>query len=331
LTSWVTGLTSFHLEKSRYFGDIRGAEFVAFLKGSQGTLEVLSLGDIEFNEWNGEPVALTNLKELKLGGIMEPLTLFLHFTLPTFDSLTTLRVRYSDGVATFSATNTSGAVLQVIESEEDVFSCCVNGLASSWWTQISTLDLDLHGSQEVSDLDLEDLYRSIPSLDTMEIRTISCLHGIFRPLIPIKRVLHPSLKLVRLPVPQEGLDDFFAILTTTSHGRKVMGCVMWGIECSCEDREEVSNRWAAYCEKNGFDNPEIAKFMRDPGFLDRGGKNFEGQSTGTVSVPQAGILEASDTPSCFTPPDTQPFRIRAQEIMNASLPIERTSLLRQRS
>ena len=80
-------------------------------------------------------------------------------------------MRFSSGMATFSATNNSGVVLQVVESQEDDFFYCTNGLAFYWWTQISTLDLDLRGSQEAPRLDFEDLYHNIPSLETMEIRT----------------------------------------------------------------------------------------------------------------------------------------------------------------
>lgn len=53
-----------------------------------------------------------------------------------------------------------------------------------------------------------------------------------------------------------------------------MGCVMWSIECICsESFEEVSYQRANYCEKNGFDNPGIAKFMRDPGFFGANSKS----------------------------------------------------------
>jgi hypothetical protein len=304
LTDWIVGLTSFHLE-FRDFWDIQSEAFVAFLEGNRGSLEVLSLDNIEFGNWDSEPVNLTNLKELKLKRITDPTNLFLHLTLPTLEDFTTLRVRFSNGVATFSAMNASGAALRVVESQEDVFSCCANGLASSWWTQISTLDLDLHGSREVSGSDVEDLYRSIPSLETMEIRTASHLHEIFLPLLPTRRVLHSSLKLLRLAVTREAQDKAFAMLTTITHGRKAMGCVTWGIECVCDEScGEISDQWEIHCEKNGFDDPGIVKFTRDPGFLDRQRKISEGQPTGVVSVSEAGILKASCAPSNFTLSDT---------------------------
>jgi len=304
LTSWVVGLTSFHLE-FRDLWDIWSDEFLAFLGGNSETLEVLSLDNIGFSDYSGEPVTLTNLKKLELKRIADPVNLFLHLTLPAFGSLARLRVRFSNGVATFSATNTSGAVLQVVENQEDVFSCCSNGLALSWWTQISTLDLDLHGSQEVSDSDIEEFYRSIPSLETLEIRTVSHLYGIFRPLLSINRALHPSLKLARLPVPREARDDFFAVLATTSYGRKAMGCAIWSLECVCDESGEgVSNQWAIYCEKNGFGDPGIVKFMRDPGFLDRQRKIFEGYPMETVSILEAGGSKASHVSPHLMPSDT---------------------------
>ena len=304
LTGWIVGLTSFHLE-FRYSWDIQSGEFVAFLESNHGTLETLSLDNIEFSDWSGEPVNLANLKELKLKRITDPANLFPHFLLSRFEDLTTLRVRFSDGVATFSATNASGAVLQVVESQEDVFSCCANGLALSWWTQISTLDLDLHGSREVSDLDIEDFYHSIPSLETMEIRTVSHLREIFHPLILAKRVLHPSLKLLRLPVPREVQDAVFTALTTISHERKAVGCTMWSIECICDGScEESSNQWAIYCKRNDFDDPGIVKFVKDPGFLGRQRKVSVRHPTGTVPVSEVNISKASCAPSYFTLSDT---------------------------
>jgi hypothetical protein len=304
LTGWIVGLTSFHLE-FRQFWDIKSGEFVAFLENNRGTLEVLSLDNIEFSDWGGEPVDLTSLKELKLKRITDPANLFPHFKLPKFEGLTTLRVRFSDGVATFSATNISGAVLQVVESQEEVFSCCTNGLAFSWWMQISTLDLDLHGSRGVSDLDVEDFYHSIPSLETMEIRTVSHLREIFYPLLLAERVLNPSLKLLRLPVPREVQDDVFTALTTISHGRKAVGCAIWSIECICdESREEVSNQWAIYCERNDFDDSGIVKFVRDPGFLGRQRKVSERHPAGTIPVSEVTISKASYAPSYFTLSDT---------------------------
>ena len=304
LTSWVVGLTTFHLE-FRDLWNFRSDKFLTFLEGNRGTLEVLSLDNIEFSDYSGRPVTLTYLKVLKLKRIADPVNLFLHLALPTFGSLARLRVRFSNDIATFSATNSTGAVLQVIENQGDVFSCCENGLALSWWTRISALDLDLHGSQEVLDSDIEDFYRSIPSLETMEIRTVSHLYGIFRPLLSINHALHPSLKLVRLPVPREARDDFFAVLATTSHGRKAMGCAIWSIECICDEScEEVSNQWAIYCKKNSFSNPWIVKFMRDPGFLDRQ-KILEGHPAETTSIPKASDSKASHVPSNFLPSDTQ--------------------------
>jgi len=330
LTGWLVGLTSFHLE-FRDLWDFRSDKFLAFLEGNRGTLGVLSLDNVGFDNYGGRPVTLSNLKELKLKRIADPVNLFLHLTLPAFGSLERLRVRFSDGIAAFSATNTSGALLQIVENQGDVFSCCANGLALSWWTQISTLDLDLHGSQEVSDSDVEDFYCSIPSLETMEIRTVSHLYRIFRPLLPIKRALHPSLKLVRLPVPQEARDAFFAVLVTTSHGRKAMGCAIWSMECICDEScEEVSNQWAIYCEKNGFGTPWIVKFMRDPGFLDRQRKIFDDHPTETTLIPEASDVKASRAPSNFLPPNIA-IRIRTQKFPNASLPIERTLHHRQRS
>ena len=304
LTSWVVGLTSFHLE-FREPWSIWSDEFLAFLEGSSGTLEVLSFDNIGFMDYGGEPLSLTNLKELKLKRVTDPANLFLHLALPTFGSLVTLRVRFSDGTATFSATNPSGVVLQVVESQGDVFSCCANGLALSWWTQISALDLDLHGSQEVSDSDVGDFYRSIPSLEIIEMRTGSHLHEMFRPLLPINRALHPSLKLVRLPVPRGVRDEFFAVLTTTTHARKVMGSSIWSIECICDEScEEVSNQWAVYCERSGFENPGIAKFMRDPGFLDRQRNILDDHSAETVSDPGASDSKVGHAPPCFMSSDT---------------------------
>jgi len=330
LTSWVVGLTSFHLE-FRDLSDIQSAEFIAFLKNNRGTLEVLSLDNVGFSDFDGEPVTMANLRELKLKRIADPFSLFLHLTLPTFENLTTLRVRFSGDIATFSATNDSGAVLQVAESEEDVFSCCTNGLAFYRWTQISTLDLDHHGLPEAPGLDFEDLYRSIPSLGTLEIRTVSHLREIFLPLLPTKHVLHPSLKLLRISVPREVQDEVFAVLTTVTYGRKAMGCTLWEIECICdEEYEEVSDQWAIYCGNNGFGNPEIAKFTMDPGFLVRQRKVPEGQPARTVPVPESSVSKASYAPSYSTPLDTRVFRDRAQKFMNASLSIRlrETSLLR---
>jgi hypothetical protein len=332
LTSWITGLTSFHLEfrHSRY---IPSSELIAFLVHNSRTLEVLSLDNIgtTSGDAGNKFVALTNLRELKLKEIVDPVGLFSHFTLPTFENLTTLRVRFTNGMAIFSATNDSGAVLQVVEKEEDLFSRYTDGLATHQWTQISTLDLDLDGLQESSGFDVEDLYRSIPSLETMEIRTISHFRDIFLPLLPTRQVLHPSLKLLRLPVSREMQDEVFNGLTTITYGRKVMGCVMWDVECICdENREEISDQWEIHCEKNGFNNPEIVKFMTDPAYLDCQRKVSEGQLARTVSLPEAGISEASCALSYSTPSDMQ-SRIRAGKFANASLPIEKTFLLRWRN
>jgi len=330
LTEWVVGLTSFHLE-FRDLWDIQSDEFITFLERNSGTLEVLSLDNIGFSDYSDGPVTLTNLKELRLKRITDPDDLFLHLTLPTFGSLVTLRVRFSNGIATFSATNASGAALRVIESQGDAFSCCTNGLALSWWAQISTLDLDLHGSREVSDSDVGDLYRSIPSLGTVEIRTVSHLREIFRPLLPIDRGLHPSLRLVRLPVPGGVRDEFFAVLATTSHGRKAMGCTTWSIECICDQScEEISNQWVTCCERSGFDHPGIAKFMRDPGFLDRQREILDDHPAETVSIPEPDDSKVSDAPSYFMPSDALPFRTQAQKFVAASLPIGRTLHLRRR-
>ena len=329
LTGWVTGLTSFHLE-FRNLWEVRSAAFVTFLERNCGTLEVLSLENIEFGDYRGSPVTLTNLKKLELKRVSHHANASLHFTLPSFESLTALRVRFSDGMAIFSATNTSGAVLRVVESQRDVYSCRTDGLATSWWTQISTLDLDFHGSQGVLDYDIEELYCSIPSLETLEIHTVSRLQGIFRPFLPIKHVLHPSLKLLRLPVPREAQDEVFAVLTTISSGRKALGCVTWSIEYICsESCEEVSNQWAIYCEKNGFDNPGIAKFMMDPGFLDPQRATYEGQSAGAISVPEASTLKASQVPSYHIPSDTRSSRIRPWKVVNVFLPVGRTLRLRR--
>ncbi|KAF9650054.1 hypothetical protein BDM02DRAFT_1531878 [Thelephora ganbajun] len=242
LISWVVGLTSFHLE-FRHSREIQSVEFAAFLKNSNGTLEVLSLDNIGFSGSYGEPATLANLKGLKLKRVADPSGLFQHVTLPTFKNLTTLRVRFSDGIATFSATDDSGVVLQVIESQEDTFSYCTNGLAFYGWTQVSTLDLDLHGSRDVSASDVENLYHSIPSLDIMEIRTVSNLRNILLRLLPTKHVLHPSLKLLQLQVPRGAREEVFAALTTVTYRRKAMGCVLWDIECICDEScGKVSNQ-----------------------------------------------------------------------------------------
>ena len=87
-----------------------------------------------------------------------------------------------------------------------------------------------------------------------------------------------------------------------------MGCANWSIECvSDESCEEVSNQWRIYCEKNGFGIPGIVKFMRDPGFLDRQRKTFEGDPTEILLIPKATDSKASQAPSDFTPSDTQPL------------------------
>ena len=329
LTSWVVGLTSFHLEfrHSRY---ISSTELINFLEHNSRTLEVLSLDNIvtTSGDASDKSVTLANLRELKLKRIADPVGLFTHFVLPMFENLTRLRVRFSDGMATFSAINDSGAILQVIESEEDPPSCYTGGLASHQWTQISTLDLDLDGLQESSGFDVGDLYRSIPSLEAMEIRAASHLREIFLPLLPTEQVLHPSLKLLRLPVSREVQGEVFSALTTITYGRKAMGCVIWDVECICDENcEENSSQWAIHCEKNGFSNPEIVKFTTDPEYLDRRRKISKGQPPRTVSLPAASISEASHALSHSTSSDTE-SRIRAGEVANASLPIGKTSLLR---
>ena len=329
LTSWVVGLTSFHLEfrHSRY---ISSTEFLAFLVHNSRTLEVLSLDNIvtSSGDAGNKSVTLANLKELKLKRIADPVGLFTHFALPMFENLNTLRVRFSDGMATFSATNDSGAILQVIESEEDPPSCYTGGLASHQWTQISTLDLDLDGLQESSGFDVGDLYRSIPSLEAMEIRTASHLREIFLPLLPTEQVLHPSLKLLRLPVSREAQGEVFSALTTITYGRKAMGCVIWDVECICDENcEENSSQWAIHCEKNGFSNPEIVKFTTDPEYLDRRRKISEGRPARTLPLPADSISEASCALSYSMPSDAY-SRIRAGKIANASLSIGKTSLLR---
>lgn len=329
LTSWVIGLTSFHLE-FRHPWYISSAEFIAFLVHNSQTLEILSFDNIGTTggDASNEPVTLTNLRELKLKRIVDPADLLAHFSLPTFENLTTLRVRFSDGMATFSATNDSGAVLQVIESEEDLFSCCTNGLASHQWTQISTLDLDLDGLPESPGSDVEDLYRSIPSLETMEIRTVSHFREIFLPLLPTKQVLHPSLKLLRLPVSWEAQDEVFSGLTTITYGRKAIGCVIWDVECICEGNcDEISDQWAIHCEKNDFSNPEIVKFTMDPEYLGHQRKVSEGQLARAVSLPEASISEASCALLYSTPSDMQ-SRMQGKKFANAFLPIGKTSLLR---
>lgn len=327
LTKWVIGLTSFHLE-FRHSWDIPSAGFIAFLERNHQTLESLSLDNIGTSDGDVGPVTLTKLKELKLRRIDDP-DLFSHFTLPTFESLTTLRVRHSNDTTTFSATNDSGAVLQVIESRGDPCSWYTNGLASHWWTQISTLDLDIDGSQDESGFDVEDLYRSIPSLETMELRTMFHLREIFLPLLPTKQVLHPSLKLLRLPVPREVQGDVFDALTTVTHGRKAMGCVVWDVECICDENcKQVSDRWAIHCQKSGFGNPEIVKFTTGPESLDRRSGVSEGQLVGTVSVPGARTSEASCALSYFSPSNMQSSRIQTGKSLNVSLSVGRTSLLR---
>lgn len=328
LTSWVVGLTSFHLEfrHSRY---ISSTEFITFLEHNSRTLEVLSLDNIvtTSGDASNKSVTLANLRELKLKRIADPVGLFTHFSLPMFENLTRLRVRFSDGMATFSAINDSGATLQVIESEEDPPSCYTGGLASHQWTQISTLDLDLDGLQESSGFDVGDLYRSIPSLETMEIRAASHLREIFLPLLPTEQVLHPSLKLLRLPISREVQGEVFSALTTITYGRKAMGCVIWDVECICDEKSEgYSSQWAIHCERNGFSNPEIVKFMTDPEYLGRQ-KVSKGQPPRTVSLPAASISEASHVLSHSTPSDAE-SRIRAGEVTNASLQIGKISLLR---
>ena len=328
LTEWVVGLTSFHLE-FEHSPDIPSTDLTAFLERNRQTLESLSFDNIGTSGNDVESVTLTKLKELKLKRIADPLNLFSHFNLPTLEGLSTLRARFSDDTATFSATNDSGAVLQVIESQEDLFSCYTNGLASHWWTQILTLDLDFGGSQDESGFDVEGLYSSIPSLEMMELRTVSHVREIFLPLLPTKQIHHPSLKLLRLPVPWEVQDDVFTALTTVTYGRKATGCVVWDVECICDDNcEEVSDQWAIHCEKSGFCNPEIAKFTTDPEYFVRQTKASEGQLVRTVSVPEASISKASCALSHFVPSDIQPSRIRTGKLLNASLPIGRISLLR---
>lgn len=332
LTSWVIGLTSFHLE-FRHSCYISSADFIAFLAHNSQTLEVLSLDNIvtTSGDAGNESVTLTNLRELKLKRITDPVGLLSHLVPPMFENLATLRVRLSDGMTTFSATSDTGAVLQVIESEEDSFSWCTYGLASYQWAQISSLDLDLDGLQESLRLDVEDLYRSIPSLETMEIRTVFHLREIFLPFLPTKQVLHPSLKLLRLPVSREVQDEVFSGLTTITYGRKAMGCVMWDVECICDEGcEEISDQWAIHCEKNGFSNPEIVKFTTDPEYLGRQKKVSKGQPTRSVSLPKANISEASRAFSYSTLSDTQ-SRIRGRRFVNTSLLIRKTSLLKRRS
>jgi len=75
LTSWVVGLTSSHFE-FRYSLDIQSAEFVAFLRNNRGTLEVLSFDNIGFSGFDGKPVTMANLKELKLKGTADLYGLF---------------------------------------------------------------------------------------------------------------------------------------------------------------------------------------------------------------------------------------------------------------
>lgn len=326
LTSWVTGLTSFHLE-FRHSWDVPSAEFLDFLEHNRQTLEVLSLDNIGTSDPDRGCVALTNLKELKLKRIADPLSLFSHFTLPTFKSLTTLRVRSSNGTATFSATNDAGVVLQVVENQEDLFSCCTDHLLLHWWTRISTLDLDLDGLEELTGSDVEELYQGIPSLETMVIRGVSHIRKIFRPLLPTKGVLHPSLRLLRLQVPLEIREEIFAALTTVTYGRKAVGCVVWDVECICnENCEDASDQWVAHCEKNYFCNPEIVKFTTDPEFLGHKRKNSEDLSVRTMPLPGASISKASDVFSGSTTSDMPPSRIRAIVLANASLPIGKTSL-----
>ena len=77
-----------------------------------------------------------------------------------------------------------------------------------------------------------------------------------------------------------------------------MGCAIWSIECVCDEScEEVSNQWGIYCEKNGFGNTGIVKFMRDPGFLDRQRKTFEGHATEILLIPKSTHSKASQAPS----------------------------------
>ena len=165
----------------------------------------------------------------------------------------------------------------------------------------------------------------------MEIRTVFHLREIFLPFLPTKQVLHPSLKLLRLPVTREVQDEVFSGLTTITYGRKAMGCVMWDVECICDEGcEEISDQWAIHCEKNGFSNPEIVKFTTDPEYLGRQRKVSKGQPTRSVSLPKANISEASRALSYSTLSDTQ-SRIRGRRFVNTSLLIRKTSLLKRRS
>jgi len=107
-----------------------------------------------------------------------------------------------------------------------------------------------------------------------------------------------------------------------------MGCVMWDVECICDEScEEISDQWAIHCEKNGFSNPEIVKFTTDPKYLGRQRKAFKGQPAGSISLPEAKISEASHALSYSTSSDAQ-SRTRGRRFANASLPIGKTSLLR---
>lgn len=328
LTSWVTGLTSFHLE-FRHSWDIPSADFIDFLEHNRQTLEILSLENVGTSDPDQGCVTLTNLRELKLKRIADPLGLVSHFALPTFRGLTTLRVRSSDGTATFSATNDTGVVLQVIESQEDLFSCCTNHFALHWWTQISTLDLDLDGLEELTGSDVEELYHGIPSLERMEIRGVSHTREIFRPLLPTKQVLHPSLRLLRLQVPLEIREEVFTVLTTVTYGRKAVGCVVWDVECICDENYgDFSDRWVAHCRKSYFCNPEIVKFRTDPKFLGHKRNVSEDLSVRTVSLPGASIPKASDVFPCSTSSDMQPSRIQVMVFVNGSLLIGKTSLPR---
>ena len=331
LTSWITGLTSFHLE-FRHSWDVPSAEFIDFLEHNRQTLEVLSLDNVGASDPDQGYVTLANLKELKLRRIADPLSLFSHFALPKFKNLTTLRVRSSNGTATFSATNDAGVVLQVIENQEDLFSCCTDRFSLHWWTQIATLDLDLDGLEELTGSDVEELYHGIPSLETMEIRGVLHTRKIFRPLLPTKEVLHPSLRLLRLRAPLEIREEVFAALTTVTYGRKAVGCVVWDVEFICnENCEDVSDQWTVHCEKSYFCNPEIVKFRTDPGFLGRERNFSEDLSVRTLPLPGASILKASGVFPCSTASDIQPSRIRAMVFVNASLPIGKTSPPRWRS
>ena len=153
---------------------------------------------------------------------------------------------------------------------------------------------------------------------------------IFRPLLPTKQVLHPSLRLLRLQVPLEIRKEVFTALTTVTYGRKVVGCVVWDVEC-IENYEDASDRWVAHCRKSYFCNSEIVKFRADPEFLGHKRNVSEYLSVRTVSLPGTGIPKASGVFSCPTPPEMQPSRIRATVFVNTSLPIEKTSLPRSRS